>query len=323
MQELLSKLFNNKFEIKRDPFIKDCLTIPVIEMNPTPKEKYVVIDRKCGEAVMRGANIYVPGILGMSMPDAQEMETVSIICDVYNQSKKGKKFTNPLIELLQTTVEPLQFFTSKKQKKLLNNNEESTTCSLNQLNERLEFYAQNIPSMITVHLLDPKPNERVLDLCAAPGGKSLHICNLMENKGELVSCDKNKSKVGILTKLKERYNLQIMKCLQLDGTKATFNGESKKEEKTDIVNEEKKEEPKKKKKKVNNSTVNSLLPESFDKVLVDAPCSGLGQRPNFSFLEFTLNDLKEVASYQRKLLVEGKNCLKKGGYLVYSTCSRE
>jgi len=124
-------------------------------------------------------------------------------------------------------------------------------------------------------------------MCAAPGWKTSHICNLMGMKGEVVALDKNRSKTKLLNKVKQEQKLSILKIEKINATTALKNGYKEKE---------------------------------FDRVLLDAPCTGLGLRPCFEH-KVTLDEIKETASYQRRLIQEAYGLLKVGGVFVYSVCS--
>lgn len=148
------------------------------------------------------------------------------------------------------------------------------------------FYIQDSASQKAVAMLSPKPNERVLDICSAPGGKSFLLAQLMENKGEIVSCDLYEHKIKLIKASAERLGL-------------------------DIINP-----------KINDATVfNSNLGE-FDTVLCDVPCSGLGvirRKPEIKYK--SLCDFSELEKIQYSILENTAKYLKNGGKLMYSTCT--
>ncbi|EFC42604.1 predicted protein [Naegleria gruberi] len=303
-------------------------SISTIRVNTYHYKKDIVVDRKCGEAVLRGADVFAPGILGISK-NCHSGSEIAILCDISSQTKKGFRFEKTIEEMIQidenTKYQNFIYVgngilkmdrTSIFQANVKGIGLEVTqpfyeTCSLNEISQTYynEFFAQNICSMVVAHLLDPKKGEKILDMCACPGGKTTHISNLMENEGELICCDRQKGKVDLLKKLSEKLGYSVMKPTVLDGTKATRR-----------VNTDSSENQKSKKRKTNEEQV--FLEENyFDRVLVDAPCSGLGQRPTLSFKEFSLDSLKKTAEYQRKILAEAFKVLKPGGILVFSTCT--
>ncbi|MBQ2897570.1 MAG: 16S rRNA (cytosine(967)-C(5))-methyltransferase RsmB [Clostridia bacterium] len=148
------------------------------------------------------------------------------------------------------------------------------------------FTIQDKASVETVELLDPKPNETVLDICAAPGGKSCYMAQLMNNKGKIFSCDLYPHRVNLIENTAKRLGVDIIEPIVNDGEK--FNPD---------------------------------FEEKFDKILVDTPCSGLGVISKKPDIKWAKHDFDSLSVLQYNIL---KNCvryLKKGGYLVYSTCT--
>jgi len=160
---------------------------------------------------------------------------------------------------------------------------ESDACT----NGRL--YIQNPASMLPPLLLDPQPGEKILDLCAAPGSKTLQMAAMMENVGWISAVEAVKERFFRLRANLERHCAAIVHTYHRDGTK-----------------------------------VWRYVPEEFDRVLLDAPCSSEGQ---FSVADpetyrfWSPRKIGEMAKKQRKLLFSAFHCLKPGGTLVYSTCT--
>ena len=156
---------------------------------------------------------------------------------------------------------------------------------------------QNLPSIIAVDLLDPQPGERVLDMCAAPGGKTTHIAQRMANKGLIVAFDKSRNKVDAVKRNCERLGVEIVQAFVMDGTKSVADEITSGDNESPPYNE-----------------------GYFDRILVDAPCSGLGQRPQF-YNKMKLKELNSFPKIQKKLFASAVKLLKPGGALVYSTCT--
>ncbi len=136
-------------------------------------------------------------------------------------------------------------------------------------------------------LLDVKPGMRVLDMCAAPGGKSAYIADLMNNSGEVVALDKFESRVKLMQSNLERLGVGIVKMVATDALE--------------------------------------FEDELFDRVLVDAPCSGLGtlsKKPDIKWKRDLL-DIKKLTPLQTELLEKASSLVKVGGAVVYSTCTIE
>lgn len=152
-------------------------------------------------------------------------------------------------------------------------------------------YVQDPSTLMAVDLLAPQPGERVLDACAAPGGKTTYIAELMQNEGRIVACDLFQSRVDRLTENLARLGVTIAEpllhdCMEADGP---------------------------------------LEPSSFDRILVDAPCSNTGvirRRVDVRW-RLTDEDFLRMPAQQLALLKRTATLLKPGGTLVYSTCSLE
>ena len=156
----------------------------------------------------------------------------------------------------------------------------------NPLYKKGHFYVQDTASQTAVSVLAPKPNDRALDMCAAPGGQSFAMALLMENKGEIISCDIYDHKCELIKKSANRIGLDIIKPTVQDAT--LFNADF----------------------------------GEFDCVLCDVPCSGLGiirRKPDIKYKAFS--EFDGLIPIQTAILNNAKNYVKKGGRLLYSTCT--
>jgi 16S rRNA (cytosine967-C5)-methyltransferase len=150
-----------------------------------------------------------------------------------------------------------------------------------------ELTVQDETSMKVAPLLAPKAGERVLDLAAAPGGKTTHLAELMGGKGAVVAVDLP-DRLPLVREAAARLGLANVECLAADGATVAFR-------------------------------------EPFDAVLLDAPCSNTGvlaRRPDARW-RIREADIAACAALQRRLLENAARLLKPGGRLVYSTCSLE
>jgi 16S rRNA (cytosine967-C5)-methyltransferase len=147
--------------------------------------------------------------------------------------------------------------------------------------------AQSRAAMLVARALGPRPGERVLDLCAAPGGKSTHLAALMEGSGEVVAVERNRRRAGALAHTAERLGAGNVRVEVSDAAIARSN------------------------------------PPAFDRVLVDPPCSGLGTLQARADLRWrvTPENVQEMARVQSAILAAGAGALRPGGVLVYSTCT--
>lgn len=153
------------------------------------------------------------------------------------------------------------------------------------------YYIQEISSMLPVMVLNPKPQDAVLDVAAAPGSKTTQIAALMNNTGILIANEISPHRTKILSINAERCGVSNIIITNKEGSKLC------------------------EKFKKNNF--------AFDKILLDASCSGEGTfRTNpKSMEEWNLNDIKRYSGIQKKLLASALSVLRKGGELVYSTCT--
>ncbi len=149
------------------------------------------------------------------------------------------------------------------------------------------YYIQNIASMLSAIILDPKPSEIVIDMCAAPGSKSTHLAQLMENEGTLILIEKNLNRIPALEVNLRRMGIINSIILNMDA--------------------------------INLSNMNV----KGDKILLDAPCTGEGlirQDPSRKKSK-KIKDIEKMASIQKRLLTTGLKALNSGGTLLYCTCS--
>ena len=150
------------------------------------------------------------------------------------------------------------------------------------------YYIQEPSAMAVVALLAPKPGERVLDLCAAPGGKTTHIASRLEGRGLLVSNEIHPARAKILSQNVERMGI---------GNAVVTNEDS--------------------------GTLAAFFPEFFDCMVVDAPCSGEGmfRKDEQARNEWSEANVKLCAERQQEILDNAAEMLKPGGRMVYSTCT--
>lgn len=148
------------------------------------------------------------------------------------------------------------------------------------------FTVQDQSAQLAALALLPKPGETVFDVCAAPGGKTTHLAELMENKGEILALDLYAKRLESVRKTAQRLGIDIIKTCEADAGLYSFSTQA-------------------------------------DKILIDAPCSGLGvirRRPDIKYKP-ELTDFGELVAIQKKILEHCAAFLKPGGTLVYSTCT--
>lgn len=148
---------------------------------------------------------------------------------------------------------------------------------------------QDESSMLVANIIDPQPNDVVLDVCAAPGGKSMHIAEKLNNTGQVIACDIHEHKLNLIQENISRLNLTNMITKQYDAVTTSTN----------------------------------FNQQQFDVVLVDAPCSGLGvlrRKPEIKYSR-SLEDIYTLSRLQLDILSSASKVVKIGGSLIYSTCT--
>ncbi|MDM5316586.1 16S rRNA (cytosine(967)-C(5))-methyltransferase RsmB [Fictibacillus sp. b24] len=148
---------------------------------------------------------------------------------------------------------------------------------------------QDESSMLVARAVAPVPGENILDTCAAPGGKSTHMAEMMQGQGKVVSLDLHAHKIDLIKKQADRLGLENIESSVLDARKVS----------------------------------EKFSAGTFDRVLVDAPCSGFGvirKKPDLKWSK-SEEDVMRLTTIQRDILDSASDMVKEGGLLVYSTCT--
>lgn len=225
--------------------------------------------------------------------DAYGEETAELICAANNEPPHASARVNPLRstrdELLATmndsglTVQPsrlsAQGIVAEKAGNLVHTDWYSNG----------SLTIQDESSMLVAAVANPQPDMTVLDCCAAPGGKSTHLAELLHNKGKVLANDVHFHKEALIQQQAERLGLTCVETMVSDALELP----------------------------------DRLHAGSFDVVLLDAPCSGLGvirRKPEIKWNK-TPEDVASLADLQHRLLNRVQSLVKQGGTLVYSTCT--
>ncbi|HEX8185035.1 MAG TPA: 16S rRNA (cytosine(967)-C(5))-methyltransferase RsmB [Blastocatellia bacterium] len=170
--------------------------------------------------------------------------------------------------------------------------ESGAATAIAQAAERGIIYIQDEASQLVSLILEPRSGERILDLCAAPGSKSSHIAALAQDKAWVVACDIHPHRLASLVSTCRRLGIGSIDSIALDATREMPVARDSLE---------------------------------FDRVLIDAPCSGTGTLRRNPEIKWRLaaDDIPRLAGVQLRLLERGAGMLASGGRLVYSTCSLE
>jgi 16S rRNA (cytosine967-C5)-methyltransferase len=151
------------------------------------------------------------------------------------------------------------------------------------------YILQDEASQLITSIVDPKPGERILDACAAPGGKTTHMAQKMVNRGEIYALDLSKGKLDMVEEICQRLGIKIVKTVKADAAASL---------------------------PVPNGFV-------FDRVLADVPCSGFGTLRKNPDLKWRRGekDIRRLSELQFSILGNLSAYVKEGGVLVYSTCT--
>lgn len=276
--ELLDRLRSRGLEVYRDELFDEALYFVVEGPFRIDEEGPVVVaDKEAAESVMMGANLYAPGLLSCDPSIRRGSEVVikapsgvvvargiaRMSCSEARRRGRGL-----FVEVLQS------LYRAPK---------------LRELPEYQQglFYPQSLPAIATTRVLDPAPGEVVVDMCAAPGGKTGHVVELSRGLAKVVAVDHSRRKVRRLRE--ELARLGHLRYVEV------VEGDSR--------------------------YIHLDMPGlRADKVLVDPPCTALGVRPKV-YDEKTWRDLVNAAAYQEQFVRAAAKILKRGGVLVYSTCT--
>ena len=417
----------------RHSVVEDIIIVPSAPARPgfpqlsaLPRD-HVIIDCRCAEAVLRGSDIYAKGIWALSKGCNKIGVRVTIMAlldptdvvrgsDVDECLKKPCSFVGVGVlkmarqEILGSVLGGLGIEVMERYG--------SDAPSMNGVLQS-HVFMQNFPSAMVAHALDPRPGECVIDLCAAPGGKTSHIAQLMKNRGTVVALDHAYKKVARIKELCRRLGISIVHAFYADSVHAVLrprnttnpttappspevttaeksfvchhypwdeghNGlaltckrcnyidssvslppSTKQKKPADpkhakrdanrralqLIKQQRKKQTRGKLNERQNlcafETVSSVIAdgkerealkeretgephcvvrvkgfpaETFDKVLLDGPCSALGLRPRLT-QRFTLSELEGIQAMQESLMFTAAALLKPGGTMVYSTCT--
>ncbi|ALM75996.1 RsmB/NOP family class I SAM-dependent RNA methyltransferase [Thermococcus barophilus] len=276
--KLIDELKREGLKPKRSPYLDEGIYFdregPNFPDDYSPTLPTVVANKYAAESVYQGAMLYAPGVLkaDKSIKEGDEVQIrdpKGLLVGIGTAKMSAK-------EMIKATRGIAVEVTLPKFK----------LPSLSELKsfEKGYFYPQSLPSMVTARILEPNEGDLIIDMAAAPGGKTTHLAQLMQNRGEIIAIDKSRNRLRKMEETLKRLGVKNVKLVHMDSRN---------------------------------------LPElgiKADKILLDAPCTALGVRPKL-WESRTPKDIIATARYQRHFINAAIKSLRKGGILVYSTCT--
>jgi 16S rRNA (cytosine967-C5)-methyltransferase len=276
VKELIKRIQEEEIEVKQDEIIEEAVYIEGYKENELINHyKYVVAKLDAAESTAVGADLYRAGVL--SIKNANKDDLVNVVTQDYAIASEGVLVIEP--KDLNNIQRGLVVKNIKPKFKL------PSIRSLKAFNEGL-IYPQTYPSILTVKELEPKENETILDMCAAPGGKLSHIISLTKGKAKMIAVDKSNNKIRKIKETLQALGLPLPILIKNDAR-----------------------------------NIGEIFGSEFaDKILLDPSCSDLGLRPRITF-NIPERDPKIYGKYQKSLIRKAYEYLKKEGILVYSVCT--
>jgi 16S rRNA (cytosine967-C5)-methyltransferase len=275
-RELRIGLENLGFDAEQNSVIPEALGIHVKGPFEVPlADKRIVVDKHTAESSLQGANVYAPGILNCGSMRAGDK--VTIMSELEEVIATG--------EAIMSATDVLTFRKGLAVRVAHHRFIGPQVRELSQFSRGL-LYPQSLAAMVTTHVLDPKPDETIVDVSCAPGGKLSHISQLMGNSGKVFGFDRNPQKIQ-----QARQTVTNLGCKNV----------------------------------VLSIHDSRYLHQDFqdlkaDRVLIDPPCSALGLRPKvYDFT--TLDRVNRLVDYQKQFVRSASEIVKPGGVIVYSVCT--
>ncbi|NVM55066.1 MAG: RsmB/NOP family class I SAM-dependent RNA methyltransferase [Candidatus Helarchaeota archaeon] len=266
-------LQNMNIQAEIHPILGEVIYLPVSGPYSIPEyDKKVVVGKFTSESLIQGADLFAPGVLRASKIRVGDKVTIITKTGQIIASGIASMPARDMLQLkkglaVKVTDSIYKIFSIRE----------------SELFKKGYIFDQSLPSIVVSRVLEPKENEFIFDMCAAPGGKATHIAQLMRNKGRILAVDRSRPRIERLKEHIIRLGIKNIKILCDDSRN---------------------------------------LPEKYqhqaDKILIDPPCSALGVRPK---LNQPSKDILNLIRYQRQFLRAAVKYIKPGGVIVYSTCT--
>lgn len=274
--DVYESLLSRGFEVYRDCLVKDTLYFRVKGPNKLPVASRIVIaDKYASESVYQGADLYAPGVVkadNVSRGDEVLITTpygepVGWGVAVIDGGEMVKCKYGLAVRVLRSVYEAPKIQDLKEYRDGL-------------------IFDQSLPAIITSIVLDPKPGEVIVDMCAAPGGKTTHIAQLTGGNALVLAFDNSNRRIDRLKREICRVNANCIRVFKAD-----------------------------------SRYLDVYYPWiKADRVLIDPPCSTIGVRPKLQDVK-TYRDVKALAEYQKQFVKVAARIVRNGGVIVYSTCT--
>jgi len=275
-EDVIRLLKEEGIEASRYRFLNDVIYIKVKGPFQVKKHsKIVIADKAAAESVYMGANLYGPGVL--KTINVKEGDLVSIY--------------SPLGHLVAEGVARMDGPEMTAKKRGLAVETTNSVYKVPHIREldvykRGLIYDQSLPSILSIHILNPEKGWKIVDMCASPGGKTTLAAQLMENDGIIYAIDRTDRKTRRIRENCKRLGINIVQ---------TFNEDSR-------------------------FLYNKSIFYDADAIILDPPCSALGVRPKL-YYNRSEDEFKSFEKYQRQFIETAVKLLKPGGLLLYTTCT--
>ena len=272
--ETLEDMRSHGLDVGAHERIREAAFLPVTERKMEPSEFSIEANRFAAEAVLQGAHLYAPGVrkcrgvrAGMTVTVVDE-QGVPVGRGLARQSETSilRYHQGLAVQILSSRYRLPGFMETSWYKNGL-------------------IHLQSLPAMVACHVLDPQPDEVIVDLNCAPAGKMSHLCQLTSNKARIIGFDRNEQKIAKAQRHLGRLKCENYRLISHDSRYAHLDYSIK-----------------------------------ADRVLVDPPCTGLGVMPKLS-VGGSMDDIGNLSSYQKQFLTAAAGMVKKGGIVVYSVCT--
>ncbi|MFW9830776.1 MAG: PUA domain-containing protein [Candidatus Thorarchaeota archaeon] len=274
--ELITELKKEDIDAQITNAPLNAVAIPIHSAGPVSRySKLVVADKASSENLLLGSHLYRPGVIRADR--FQKGENVTVVNPRGHIVGSG---------IAATDSAALPHTTHGLVVKITESHFALPSLSDLKAYQNGLFYSQSLSAMLVAPILAPQPGETIIDFCAAPGGKTTHIAQLVQNDCHLIAVDRSKRRLKRLASETKRLGIT---CI------TPFAGRA-------------------------NTFVEQHPTIQADRILVDPPCTVLGVRPKL-YDETTLDSIRSTAAYQRMILESAITTLRPRGVLVYSTCT--